>query len=197
MSKPNFGIFEWEKVGSLWLHQKRRHLLSGWVRQTRENYTNPWKHLGQNLTLSKALISSTACSYEKPIAAARMLHKSACSRFSAVANIHVSAPTDLCDWAGAKKRKKKSGSCMVCVQQCCCGIYVWQIVSAVHAHCEWQNGGCQYILHVRHHNHRAAKNRGTVFIALPQKLCGVITAHLLRPGVLPGLAVTLLPYLAE
>lgn len=53
------------------------------------------------------------------------------------------------------------------------------------------------MLHVRHHNHRAAKNRGAVFIALPQKLCGVITAHLLRLGVLPGLAVMLLPYLAE
>lgn len=96
-----------------------------------------------------------------------------------------------------EQEQKKSGSCMVCVQQCCCGIYIWQIVSAVHAHCEWQNGGCQYVLHVRHHNHRAAKNRGTVFIALPQKLCGVITAHLLRLGVLPGLAVMLLPYLAE
>lgn len=102
---------------------KRRHLLSGWVRQTQENYTNPCKHLGQNLALNKVLIKcqnlqrvitgtgdqasfvfrdvcwtgSTACLYEKPIAAARTLHKSPRSRFSVAAIIHVSAPTDLCD----------------------------------------------------------------------------------------------------
>lgn len=72
----------------------------------------------------------------------------------------------MCDWAEAKK-KRESGCCVVCLRQCCCCYCFWvcgkssALYTHTHTHTqsEWQHGGCQYTLHVRHHNHCVAKNR--------------------------------------